>query len=91
MQANKRKVELYLLIRIFHIAIAMSDYHSDCSLTVKVKSSVSGTLHTSTFAQGPFSLEIFQAHKTSAVTQYDGRRSLHGLCLRSGELLSIYF
>lgn len=74
MQANKCKVEVHLLI-IFHIAIAMSDYHSDYGLTIKVKSSVSATLHTNRFTQVPFSLKILQAHKTSAVMQCDERRS----------------
>lgn len=67
----------------------MSDFHSDYSLTIKIKSNVSATLHTNRFTEVPFSLEILQAHKTSAVTQYDGRRSLHDLCLQSGKLLSI--
>lgn len=90
MRVNKCKVELYLLI-IFHRVIAMSDFHSDYSLTIKVKSSVSATLHTNRFTEVPFSLEILQEQKTSAVTQCDGRRSLHDLYLQSGNLLSIYF
>lgn len=67
MQANKCKVELYLLV-LFHIAIAMSDFHSDYSLAIKVESSVSATLRTNRFTEVPFSLEILQAHKASAVT-----------------------